>query len=156
MINEVLILSSKSPNLSGEAYYGLWDYEVVEAFFLADSVKYLELEFGPHGQHLGLILNGRRNAIADSFPMKYEAKIEGKMWSGKAIIPKKYFPSNVNRFNAYAIDGVGDERNYKALYPNYFGTEPDFHYLEAFLPFDGLFINNLNSEFWAEALQNEE
>ena len=29
-------------------FFNLWDYEVVEAFFLADSTgKYLELEFGP-------------------------------------------------------------------------------------------------------------
>lgn len=28
-------------------FFNLWDYEVVEAFFLSDSGKYLELEFGP-------------------------------------------------------------------------------------------------------------
>ena len=47
----------------GEAFYKLWDYEVVEAFFLNDANLYLELEFGPHGQHLALLLNGRRNAV---------------------------------------------------------------------------------------------
>ena len=47
----------------GEAFFKLWDYEVVEAFFLNDKEQYLELEFGPHGQHLMLILNGNRNAI---------------------------------------------------------------------------------------------
>ena len=47
----------------GEAFYKLWDYEVVEAFFLNAANQYLELEFGPHGQHLALLLNGRRNAV---------------------------------------------------------------------------------------------
>ena len=47
----------------GEAFFKLWEYEVVEAFFLNDKEQYLELEFGPHGQHLMLILNGNRNAI---------------------------------------------------------------------------------------------
>ena len=47
----------------GEAYFELWEHEVVEAFFLNDKEQYLELEFGPHGQHLMLILNGNRNAI---------------------------------------------------------------------------------------------
>ena len=47
----------------GEAYFKLWDYEVVEAFFLNDKDQYLELEFGPHGQHLMLMLNGKKNAI---------------------------------------------------------------------------------------------
>ena len=41
----------------------LFDVEVVEAFFLNDAGDYLELEFGPHGQHLMLLLSGRRNAI---------------------------------------------------------------------------------------------
>ena len=48
---------------AGEAFYKLWDYEVVEAFFLNDKEQYLELEFGPHGQHLALLLNGNRNAV---------------------------------------------------------------------------------------------
>ena len=48
---------------AGEAFYKLWDYEVVEAFFLNDKDQYLELEFGPHGQHLALLLNGNRNAV---------------------------------------------------------------------------------------------
>ena len=47
----------------GEAFFKLWEYEVVETFFLNDADQYLELEFGPHGQHLSLLLNGNRNAI---------------------------------------------------------------------------------------------
>ena len=49
--------------LPGQAYFGLWDYEVVEAFFLNDQDQYLEVEFGPHGQHIVLLLDGRRNAV---------------------------------------------------------------------------------------------
>ena len=48
----------------GEAYFKLWEYEVVEAFFLnQEDQQYLELEFGPHGQHLMLLLAGRRHSI---------------------------------------------------------------------------------------------
>jgi hypothetical protein len=36
---------------------------VVEAFFLNQEDQYLELEFGPHGQHLMLLLQGAGNAI---------------------------------------------------------------------------------------------
>ena len=36
---------------------------------------YLEVEFGPHGQHLGLLLKGKRNILIHSFPIKYEAEI---------------------------------------------------------------------------------
>ena len=49
--------------LPGQAYFGLWEYEVVEAFFLNSRDQYLEVEFGPHGQHIVLLLNGRRNAV---------------------------------------------------------------------------------------------
>ena len=49
--------------LPGQAYFGLWEYEVVEAFFLNDKDQYLEVEFGPHGQHIVLLLDGRRNAV---------------------------------------------------------------------------------------------
>ena len=90
----------------GEAYFGLWNYEVVECFFLAqtpgEEPDYLELEFGPHGQHLGLLLHGVRNDIVHSFPIKYEAEIaqDRKTWTGKAIIPKHYFPGHVNRYHS--------------------------------------------------------
>ena len=56
--------------------FQLWEYEVVEAFFLSSgSEQYVELEFGPHGQHLALLLNGRRNAIKHSLPLNYRAQI---------------------------------------------------------------------------------
>jgi len=54
----------------------LWEYEVVEAFFLSNqSEKYVELEFGPYGQHLVLLLDGRRNAIKHSLPLSYRSQI---------------------------------------------------------------------------------
>ena len=144
----------------GEAYYELWNYEVVECFFVADHprqvVDYLELEFGPHGQHLGLVLHGVRNAIKHSFPMQYHAHIneKDKSWTGKAVVPKKYFPSGVNKFNAYAINGQDEDRIYKALYPVP-GPQPDYHRLEYFLPYDGRFIDGLYSHFWSSALSDQ-
>merc|ERR1719341_193475 len=41
---------------SGKPFYGLWNYEVMEIFFLNDAGEYLEVEVGPHGQHLLLPL----------------------------------------------------------------------------------------------------
>uniref|UniRef100_A0A8C0XG34 Uncharacterized protein n=1 Tax=Castor canadensis TaxID=51338 RepID=A0A8C0XG34_CASCN len=46
----------------GKPFNELWDYEVVEAFFLNDvAEQYLEVELCPHGQHLVLLLSGRKN-----------------------------------------------------------------------------------------------
>lgn len=69
--------SSLVHNFLGEAYYKLWEYEVVELFFYSSKDKlYLEVEFGPHGQHLGLLLKQPvHNCILHSFPIDYEAKI---------------------------------------------------------------------------------
>eukprot|EP00092_Neocalanus_flemingeri_P007627 GFUD01008231.1.p1 GENE.GFUD01008231.1~~GFUD01008231.1.p1 ORF type:complete len:1056 (+),score=227.00 GFUD01008231.1:78-3170(+) len=125
----------------GEAYFKLWDYEVVEAFFLNDKEQYLELEFGPHGQHLSLLLNGNRNAIKHTLPMDYSANIieDKKVWTGFARVPIDYFPPNVSLFNAYAIHGTEDDRVYEALYESS-GPQPDFHRLEKFQPIDFQYI----------------
>jgi len=130
----------KPPNgKSGEAYYKLWEYEVVEAFFLASSKEeYLELEFGPHGQHLVLLLNGTRQAVKHSLDLEYSAEIDGKVWRGVAVIPKSYFPEGFDKWNAYAIHGTEEtERVYKALFPVP-GANPDFHRLDDFQEIKGL------------------
>ena len=58
------------------AYMGLWDYEVVEAFFLNSKTgHYLEVELSPHGQHLVLLLHGKKNIIQDRLPLKYDVEI---------------------------------------------------------------------------------
>ena len=120
----------------GKPYFQLWDYEVVEAFFLNETTKqYLELEFGPHGQHLVLLLHGRKNITKHSLDLEYEAQISGERWTAKAKVPKEYFPNNVNKFNAYAISGTGDKRMYKSL-SSVPGDEPDFHRLHCFQDFD--------------------
>ncbi|XP_063955606.1 UPF0462 protein C4orf33 homolog [Lytechinus pictus] len=51
------------PGPAGKPQSGLWDYEVVEAFFLGSDETYLEVELCPHGQHLVLRLHGVRNII---------------------------------------------------------------------------------------------
>ncbi|XP_047491907.1 uncharacterized protein LOC125041149 isoform X2 [Penaeus chinensis] len=147
---------------SGQPFYGLWDYEVVEMFFLNDNDEYLEVELGPWGQHLLLLLKGARNAIKHSMPLDYIAQVptttDGK-WTGSALIPPEYFPPNVTRINAYAIHGTGKDRVYESLFPapendpDY--PQPDFHRLELFKPIDFQFQMPNNSEYsqlWQDAM----
>ena len=55
---------------------GLWDYEVVEAFFLCSKTEqYLEIELGPHGHHLVLLLNGRKNIFKKCLPIKWDVNL---------------------------------------------------------------------------------
>lgn len=117
----------------------LWEFEVVEVFLLGSDEHYLEIEFGPKGQYLLLQLHGYRNVV--KYPLyidDYSAKIDGKEWSGSYIIPSKYIPADLFKFNAYAIHGTGDARQYLALFPTPFGKfkDPDFHRLEYFQKFE--------------------
>jgi hypothetical protein len=147
------------PNgMPGAAYFKLWDYEVVEAFFLNDAEEYLELEFGPHGQHLMLILNGNRNAIKHSLPLDYSSSIdrESMTWTGRATIRGSYFPPNVTKFNGYAIHGTGEDRVYEAVF-EVSGEQPDFHRINKFGEFklSSILPSNTreeHSDLWKQSL----
>ncbi|NWQ75658.1 CD033 protein, partial [Columbina picui] len=116
----------------------LWDYEVVEAFFLSDRTEqYLEVELCPHGQHLLLLLSGKRRVWKEELPLEFEVIRTKTRWEGKAHLPWHYFPPCTNKFNAFAIHGSGEEREYEALHrvPRHElqeGQKPDFHCLEFF------------------------
>ncbi len=43
--------------------YVLWEYEVLEVFFLNDDVRYFEMEFSPRGRHLVLMLRSERDPV---------------------------------------------------------------------------------------------
>lgn len=118
----------------GEPFNGLWDYEVVEAFFLNDKNQYLEIELCPHGQHLVLLLKGYRDMFASQLPLNFTSSINNGNWTGCAFVPASYFPPKVTKFNAYAIHGSGAGRVYETLYPASAKKhiEPDFHRLEYF------------------------
>ena len=66
-----------------------------------------------------LLLNGARNAIAESLPLDYSAELNTTHWHGVANIPAGYFPKHTTKINAYAIHGPGSdaERIYWSLYP---------------------------------------
>ena len=98
---------NKPPEAAAGYLMGLWDYEVVEIFFLnSKTEEYLELEFGPHGHFLALKFKGERKQIEDNekFEFEYKAQIDKneKTWTAKAIIPLNLLPNNVNKYNCYA------------------------------------------------------
>ncbi len=111
----------------------LWEHEVVELFLLGADDRYLEVELGPHGHYLVLVLAGRRQVERQALLIEYAAEITGRRWRGWARLPRAYLPPRVERGNAYAIHGVGAARRYLACFPVP-GERPDFHRLEAFGP----------------------
>jgi hypothetical protein len=107
-------------------FWGLWDYEVVEVFLVGENGRYLEAEFGPHGHHLLLKLDGPRDIVERELPLTYHAAISGERWKGRARISRAYIPESVVRLNLYSIHGPAEDRRYLAWSPVP-GTEPDFH-----------------------------
>ncbi|XP_072526465.1 UPF0462 protein C4orf33 homolog [Salminus brasiliensis] len=141
------------PGPAGEPFPGLWDYEVVESFFLnSSSEKYLEVEVCPHGQHLVLLLDGKHNAFMQQLPLSFSAVVSEGRWKGEGLIPWNYFPPGVDKMNSYAIHGSGSGRTYEALYPVpkedlQEGQGPDFHRLEYFQPFR---LQSIMGEGWVQ------
>ncbi|XP_072261926.1 UPF0462 protein C4orf33 homolog isoform X2 [Pyxicephalus adspersus] len=132
------------PGEPGKPFNGLWDYEVVESFFLnSQTTQYLEVELCPYGQHLVLLLSGVGNAFKKELPLEFSADFKsvwGK-WHGTALIPWSYFPPGVDMMNSYAIHGSGIGRVYESLYPIppeeiSEGQGPNFHRLEYFKAFN--------------------
>lgn len=113
----------------------LWEYEVVELFLLGDEERYLEVELGPHGHHLVLLLRGARRVEAHGLPLEYRTGIRAGRWSGTASVQERILPPGIRRGNAYAVHGRGTRRRYLAWSPVP-GPAPDFHRIERFGPLD--------------------
>lgn len=145
------------PNAPIGPLFRLWDYEVMEVFILGDDNRYLEIEIGPHGHHLVLLLDGYRIIKVHSLELKYEWKVENRRWTGKVLIPQDYFPKGASKLNCYAIHGQGESRVYSSLFPteeNKF-RDPEFHRLDYFqtADFSDLLIEtNHMSKLWKETL----
>ena len=110
---------------------GLWDHEVVELFLLGADERYLELEFGPHGHWLGLVLDGVRAREGFVEDLQFDASVARGRWHGRAVMPDRWLPEGLRAANAYSIHGQGEARRYLAAAPVP-GPVPDFHRLEAF------------------------
>jgi hypothetical protein len=113
--------------------WALWEHEVMEIFILGEQERYLEVELGPYGHYLLLLLEGQRNIIARDLPMKFHREIEGGRWRGRSEIERKWLPKGDLKVNAYGIHGQGEERVHQACYA-LVGDRPDFHQLSACRP----------------------
>jgi len=113
----------------------LWNYEVVELFFVGDDARYLEVELSPHGHHLVLQLEGVRQIKERLLPLDFNAEIQdhgsGARWVGRARLPLAWLARPLRRFNAFAIHGQAPERIHMAQYALP-GDQPDFHQIERF------------------------
>ena len=120
-----------SPNEPPSSVWGLWDYEVVEVFFVGSDGQYLEAEFGPHGHHLLLWLSGPRIIEKKHLPVQFSTTIQQNRWNGSAKISRSILPSPIKRWNLFSIHGIGEKRRYQCMFP-LDTPKPDFHHPQRF------------------------
>ncbi len=138
------------PSALPGSFPGLWNYEVVELFFLASSTNhYIELEFSPHGHYLVLLLTNQHKILKQMLPLlDYHVEhVSSDRWIGRVHVPRAHFPGRVDRFNAYAIHGQDKNRTYEALYPAPpQSNKPDLHRLELFQPLNFQLLLNQSDQ----------
>lgn len=110
---------------------GLWDFEVCEIFLVGSDNTYLELEFGPYGHYLALLLDGPRKVRSRDNRIQYQAERHGERWMGHAVVPGGLIPDPIHRLNLFAIHGTGADRRHLA-WSAVPGNQPDFHQPESF------------------------
>ena len=124
------------PDAPAGPTWALWEHEVVELFIAGpgddEGVHYLELELGPHGHHLALLLAGRRHIVGRELPLAVTTRHVGARWIAEATIPEGLLPNGPLRVNATAIHGAGEGRRYLSLTPLP-GAAPDFHQPQRFV-----------------------
>ncbi len=109
----------------------LWEHEVVELFLVGRGDRYLEVEFGPHGHYLALGLHGVRRVVDAAISIEFRATVAAGRWAGVGAILRRDLPADLERWNAFAMHGVGPARRYLAAHPLP-GPRPDFHRIGAF------------------------
>ena len=120
-----------APSVSPGSCWELWEYEVVELFLVGENGHYLELEFGPHGHYLALLLDGPRSVIRSQMTLTHNATVSDTRWRSHSIVPKDLLPTRIVKHNAFAIHGQGQERRYLAHSPLP-GPKADFHQPQRF------------------------
>lgn len=104
---------------------GLWNYDVVEVFFVGEDGTYTEIELGAGGHWLVFGFSDvrkRSNDYTDFTPQMTYKKLENNQWESEILIPWQMLPKKITRMNAFVING----ENFLSLTPLP-GTQPDFH-----------------------------
>lgn len=106
---------------------GLWNHEVVELFVAGEGAAYVEVEIGPFGHHLVLLLADVRRPSAERLPLALTTGRYGEThWAAEARLPRAWLPPPPHRLNAYRIHGPPTDRRYLCHAPLP-GPAPDFH-----------------------------
>ena len=120
-----------APTHPSGSCWKLWEHEVVEIFLVGRNGQYTEFEFGPHGHYLILRLDAPRSVLDQEHTISYTSTINGDRWFGKTLLPNHLLPSDIHRFNLFAIHGEHAQRRYLCYGPLP-DSHPDFHQPDRF------------------------
>jgi hypothetical protein len=137
-----------APDGAPRSVWGLWDYEVLEIFIVGEGGRYLELEIGPYGHYLMLMLHAPREIEHQQLaPDRLEClRTSSELvqestgsWSSEGLINNEHLPAPyLNeemtpywRVNSFWCFNKGAQRYHFCAYPLP-GERPDFHQPERF------------------------
>ena len=120
---------------SEKGTWELWNFEVVELFFVGENGEYTEVEVCRHGHHLVLQLDSPRSIVQKEIPMQWLPDNAGDSWYGFGLLEYQWLPKQVVRFNAFAIHTTSGKRRYCCHTPLP-GPQPDFHQPDRFALWD--------------------
>jgi hypothetical protein len=109
----------------GSRVDGLWNFDVVEVFFVGPGHQYLEIELGAGGHFLVLGYSSvkKRSIEYDTFePIVRFEKTNNKHWTSELVVPWYMIPENLRGMNAFAVM-AGQHLAFEPI-P---GLKPDFH-----------------------------
>lgn len=109
----------------GSRMDGLWNFDVVELFFVGPGHRYLELELGAGGHFLLLSFESIRHRSDEHLqfqPLLRYRKTQEKTWISELTLPWNVVPENLRALNAFMIASG----QFLALSPLP-GDKPDFH-----------------------------
>ncbi len=103
---------------------GLWEFDVVECFFVGADGRYVELELGAGGHHLALAFASPRTPADDAPTPALEIvwTRDAARWRSQCVLPRDWLPEPIVAANAFAIGGGA----FLAHHPTG-GPRPDFH-----------------------------
>lgn len=130
-VHAPILDDQRVPNAPVDSRFdGLWEYDVVELFFVGADGTYTEVEIGAGGHYLVLAFDQIRHRSNDFAGRDFEHRHGGATpgtWQTQMTIPWDVLPASISRMNAFVIAGGA----HLALSPVP-GTEPDFHQPAAF------------------------
>ena len=124
-LGAVLRGDEKIPSARPGRFDGLWEYDVVEAFFVGVDGHYLELELGA-GSHWLLLsfdsIRHRSNSHETPDFLMSRYSVTGKTWGSEVVIPWTLMPMPLIALNAFQIARGHFHAAYKLP-----GAQADFH-----------------------------